>query len=134
VDPQRHAAEQMAKTQRGTKANFWMDFVSILQSEDLDGDGTPDQIRNGGAENVTSTYFLYVMRGKCGHFAGRIKVDANLHVLDTYSHGLRDLGGLAACQPSCCEKLTYTELHYDGRHYRVAKKELRKAMDCRQRW
>ncbi len=130
VDPQRHAAAQVAKAQRGTKADDWLDSVYVARDVDLDGDGTPDQIRNGGVANITATYFVYVMRGECGHFAGRIDVEANLDALDSYSHGLRDLGGLAACQPSCCEKLMYTELHFDGRRYRVAKKELRKVRDC----
>ena len=130
VNTELHATRLMQQAIHGSKAASWKDFVYVMRSDDLDGDGNADEIRNGGAENITHRYFIYVMRNGCGYFVGQLNVDASIEPLDTFSHGLRDLGGLAACQPTCCEELMYTEYHFDGQRYRVAKKELRKVRDC----
>ncbi len=130
VNPQRHAAARVAQSIRGAKTDDFLDFVNIIGKADLDGDGTPDQMRSGGGANMTETYLIYVMRGGYGHFVGSIDVNASLSALEGYSNGLRSLGGFAGCQPACCEKLMWTELRYDGRQYRVEEQQLRRVNDC----
>lgn len=128
VDPMKHAMRQMHGPAPAKSDEFRSE--PRVSTMDLDADGQEDQLLIGDVANITTTYYAYVMRGACGHFAGKITAEANLRPVGPYSKGLLSLGGLAACQPSCCKTLMYSEYRYDGTRYKLLKKESRQVSDC----
>jgi len=106
----------------------------MVNEMDLDGDGQDDKLLITNVANVTTTYMVYVMRGKCGHFVGKIAAEASLSAVGPYTKGLLALGGLAPCQPQCCERLMYSEFRFDGARFKRAKQEVREVRDCSHGW
>ena len=113
----------------GSKAEDWVDFVSAQRAIDLDGDGTEDLLLDGGAAHITHTYFIYIMRGGCGHYLGTYELDFSPGRLDTSHNGLFDLGGDMPCLPTCCSTITTREMEFDGWRYRVVRSRKRE-IDC----
>ncbi|MBE7484559.1 MAG: hypothetical protein HS104_31910 [Polyangiaceae bacterium] len=105
------------------------DGPRVVIRRDLDGDEQDDQVLLG-QPTLGGAHFVYVMRGPCGHYAGRIDTRVRLEVVGGYSKGLRALGGFFPCLPHCCEHLMYNEYRYDGVRYRRAVAESRKYRDC----
>ncbi len=87
---------------------------------DLDGDGMPDFVVFEGAVRAQSTYSLYLRRGSCGYYVGRVSVVQTLSALPSRSHGLRDL---RATSDECplAGRMEYCEIiwRFDGRGYAV---------------
>ena len=129
MNPQRHAAGLMARRHPDSKAADWLDFVSVSQSFDLDGDGTDDLLLDGGASATTHTYFLYIVRGACGHYFGRYELDFRPSPLGSSHNGLFDLSGRVSCVTSCCPVLIMREMEFDGTAYRVVRSRESK-IDC----
>ncbi|MBK7582085.1 MAG: hypothetical protein IPI67_17995 [Myxococcales bacterium] len=94
---------------------------SLRLSADLDADGQEDEFFDGGVWNTTHRTYVYVRRGKCGHFLGEIVTRAGLGPLETSHRGLLDLGGGWSCVVQCCESVRYEQWRFDGRRYRHAK-------------
>ncbi len=95
----------------------WSDFVQVVDTPDLDGDGAPDQVRFGGATGMNGRSFLYVQRGTCGHHVGTVYADVMLGALPTWHRGLRDLGGPSGCPVLCCPKTTVRRWEFNGVRY-----------------
>ena len=86
---------------------------------DLDGDGVDDVIVFGGATNITSDKFVYVMRGKCGHFVGKLVNEAvGLSPTASKQRGLFEMKGIRACRVACCPSTVEYSFRFDGTSYR----------------
>jgi hypothetical protein len=105
------------------------DFFSTSSALDLDGDGAPDRFVNGGADATESTEFVYVMRGACGHFVGRVTNGGRPTTPSTIANGLLDLESTSPCRRGCCETETVTRWIFDGRAYR-AQPSTQRTVDC----
>lgn len=95
-------------------------YATAIEEEDLDGDGTNDVVIAGSAARGEVEYRVYLKRGCCGHFVGRIGSSDGIHALTSRTKGLADikivtdecksLGGLGH---GWCEVVW----RFDGRKY-----------------
>lgn len=69
VDPVLHAA--FGLNADATVDNYRQLYISQTPWEDIDGDGTEDYLVKGGVL-AASTYYLYVRRGDCGYYVGKV--------------------------------------------------------------
>jgi hypothetical protein len=92
----------------------------LTEEFDLDGDGVNDIVVAGGARRWEVEYWLYLKRGTCGHFLGRMVSSGYVTPLASRTRGLADvktstddcrsLGGLGH---GYCEIVW----RFDGRRY-----------------
>lgn len=100
---------------------------------DLDGDGTEDFVVFGGAERWQRDWWLYVRRGECGYFVGKIASSEEPRTLATGSRGLRDLHTASdecplAFPKGLPDRYCETVWRFDGRKYvRIRETPVRKA-------
>lgn len=65
---------------------------------DLDGDGKPDAVIDGGARIRFTTYWLYVMRDSCGYYVGSVETAGVLRATPQMAKGLRQLESAWGCR------------------------------------
>jgi hypothetical protein len=88
---------------------------------DIDGDGYPDRILAGSAVDITQDYFVFVIRGSCGHFVGLLQTEAGgLQPTSNRTNGLFDLEGTRVCRRSCCPTSSRFTFKFDGTAYKLA--------------
>jgi hypothetical protein len=117
VKPSTHAAV----TDAGDGGVVMVDaYQDISEDSDLDGDGTNDLVVAGSAARYDVDHWIYLKRGSCGHFVGRIASSNGIEPLKSRTKGLADikvvtdvcksLGGLGH---GWCEVVW----HFDGVKY-----------------
>lgn len=91
------------------------------QQVDLDGDGTKDFVIIEGGVRAVWSYRLYVARGSCGHFVGRVtSFDTVIGLADRHD-GLRDIQTLTdECETLPNVHWCKSVFRFDGTQYRVA--------------
>lgn len=113
VDPTRDARARLGLPSLGD------DFFERRPTDDLDGDGVADWFVNAGADAADYHVLVYLARGACGHFVGRLSAGASASPSGKISEGLLDLESPSLCRRDCCDETTWTRWAFDGRAYRA---------------
>jgi len=116
VTPSVAAAAKSAKAGGPDDADF---FSPSSHELDVDGDGAPDYVLNGGASRTIMTLLVYLKRGSCGYDLGAIDAEGAPEILPSKSFGLFDLRvGQDLCQPKTRTNRCTVIYKFDGRRYR----------------
>ncbi|MBK8219204.1 MAG: hypothetical protein IPK71_36220 [Myxococcales bacterium] len=96
------------------------DFFTPSSHElDVDGDGTPDFVLNGGASRTIMNLRVYLKRGTCGYDLGTLEAEGAPEQLATKTLGLFDI---RVIQDLCAAKTRTNRCEvvykFDGRRYR----------------
>jgi hypothetical protein len=116
VTPAMDASSKSGKGEERLPPDF---FTPSSHEIDVDGDGIPDFVLDGGASRTIMNLRLYLKRGACGYDLGTIEAEGAPERLVTKSLGLFDL---RVIQDLCSSRTrtNYCEVVYkfDGRRYR----------------
>jgi hypothetical protein len=119
IDPKADAFKRAKTHHTGTSADLEEMVGETHEDLDLDADGTKERVFAVGL-GVTDATYLYVMRGKCGHYVGDVG-GGGFMLLATHHAGLADLAtedtGHCEGNPAPCEPRKAT-WRFDGTEYK----------------